>query len=324
MQQRLSTACPSIVYIHHHVLSQMCLQESDLVTMLEDLIAETGDLLGSTDLESQTQRRLQQRQHQQPEQQLDPAEAAAVAGKQTAMEALQPASGARKQLFIASSRTVSQPTDLLHQASLQASGVFDQGLTIVDQGWTMLDQGPGPLEGGQAGVDQAVSHGSDQLESQRLRELHEQQHNQRPDWTTEQVYAGAEDNVDRGAMSNAEKTYTASSGLRNILTAAAPEAQAVGYDVWAAAELPGHMFTAAAAPAGTSSVAAAPCAGYGMQQASAAAADSDAVLFKRPSTLPTLRSWMDRAAALAAGVAAEGPTGRCCDSTYSNLSKSCM
>jgi hypothetical protein len=40
-----------------------------------------------------------------------------------------------------------------------------------------------------------------------------------------------------------------------------------------------------------------------------AAAAESASWFRRPSTLPTLRSWMDRAAVLSAGTAAEGPTG---------------
>ncbi|WIA41640.1 hypothetical protein OEZ86_008998 [Tetradesmus obliquus] len=44
------------------------------------------------------------------------------------------------------------------------------------------------------------------------------------------------------------------------------------------------------------------------EAAGAAAAAESASWFRKPSTLPTLRSWMDRAAVLSAGTAAEGPT----------------
>lgn len=253
-------------------------ESSDLMVMLENLIAETNELLDRPDMESDTQHQHQQAAEEpvpQPQQ-----DAYRSYMQQQQQEPDMPkTAGARKQLFSGASSLGSTAHDPMRSASLQASSVFGQGMTIVDKGPGTLEQGPVPSD-----LEATFRHSLNDKQQQSATE------------------ATAEDGDLNQDVALAGRTFSASAGLGNILAAAAAAEREppAAFDFGVGPRMPSQEHAAAArndeALASASS------------SAKAAAAAGDA-LFMRPSTLPTLRSWMDRATALAAGTAAEGPTG---------------
>jgi hypothetical protein len=77
------------------------------------------------------------------------------------------------------------------------------------------------------------------------------------------------------------------------------------------ADVAAYASTTAAGAAAAAAAGSSPNSGgtADLQGEGVAAGAEAASWFRKPSTLPTLRSWMDRAAVLSAGTAAEGPTG---------------
>lgn len=257
------------------------------MAMLEKLVADTGDLVSASALDADQE----QMQHDTAQSGADVHQQAAQRdifqyhqqhGHAEHLAGMSQISGAKKQLFSNSSATaaVEPQQDPLFRASLQASSLLDQGPAVVDRGPSTLEQGPVAAE-----LEEDSYTGLQQSEGTH--------------YAAQQPESAAADTADADMLAKlvgAGVTHSASAGLGDILRAAT------------AAGGRHHTGTSLGIQGASGAVTAAAVAGT--SRAAEGATDAD-VLFTRPSTLPTLRSWMNREAVLAAGTAAEGPAGVC-------------